>query len=346
MYEQRREDHREHRGEDKQQLACFLEEVLLHEIAAEEDGEGEYDRAYQQRHAEPPLPEGGSLERLDEFCKDEHHEHAQQGSQYKVAQHVEYESGDYGAAPFALHRGGIAAEGSVVFVFGLLDRPLYVAFGGPQHPDVTVLPLYDAPLEGFVAVLGVVVILLQAVVGLGVVLVVAADALAAVFVHGQKGFRTRHAGVAVNPCRGVEEDGLVHAGGVGLVTEYEALGLGGGGKAPSAAPDRALHAEAVGGNGYAVGNDLFFLKDRGNTPQGLYEPLVAVYLHVCAFDDLVVGHLPLVEALVFAGGLAQGVGDIEGEVLVLGVKYERVFVAALYHLHHPVVLDVVALAHP
>ena len=171
--------------------------------------------------------------------------------------------------------------------------------------------------------------------------------IAAAFVHRQKVFGVVHAGIAVDLAERVEHYGLQFGARTVAGAQYLTLGIGyGDAGAARSALHGALHAQAVGGDGDAVGHVVFLVQHRRDTSQRFDEAFVAVDFQVHPFDNLVEWHLALVEVLVLLGSLTQRVGDVEGEILILGIEHQSILIAALYHAHHAVVLLVVTGAHP
>ena len=95
-----------------------------------------------------------------------------------------------------------------------------------------------------------------------------------------------------------------------------------------------------------VGQDLDLVEGRRQAPQGFRQVLIALDLEIDAAYDFVERHLLLLVVLVLFAHLLQGIGHVEGKVLVLRVEDEGQLVAALGHLHEPVVLDMVGLHQP
>ena len=96
----------------------------------------------------------------------------------------------------------------------------------------------------------------------------------------------------------------------------------------------------------AVGHDFQLAQDRWKTAERLGQVLIALDLKVHPADDFVERHPLLRVVLILPGDFVQGIGHVEGVVLVLGVEDERQLVATLGHLHQPLVLALVALVEP
>ena len=347
MDEERAQDDHQHHRENQQQVAGFGEEVLRHHRTADKDGEGEDNRSYEDGNTGASLLELRRAESFDGLGQGQHYEQAEQRRNDQITKHIEYETGDDWASPFALNCGGIATEIGIVFVAGLFKCTLAVTLGAAEYAQITVLAAEHTLLELLVAGLCVVVVLLETFVGFAIVLAVFSHLFAAALVHRQKVLGVEHTGVAVDLGEGVEHHGL-HVG-IGTMTgpHYFTLGVSYRDALAAGTPlQGALHAQAVGCHGDAIGHVVFLLQHRRNAAQRLDKTLVTIDFKVHPFDDLVVGHLALVEVLVFLCGLTQRVGDVEGEVLILGIEHQRILIAALYHAHHAVVLLVVTGAHP
>ena len=79
------------------------------------------------------------------------------------------------------------------------------------------------------------------------------------------------------------------------------------------------------------------------TSKRLDEAGVTVNLKVKIAHDAVVGHLVLLKRLEFPLDLLQRMAEVEGELLLLRVKFEREFVALLHDIDHLQVLLLIIL---
>ena len=97
--------------------------------------------------------------------------------------------------------------------------------------------------------------------------------------------------------------------------------------------------------GQAVRHHLHLPKFRRQTAQGLDEARIPVHLHIQAEHDAVIGRAVLVEVVVFPGHLLQGIADVKGVILLLGIQHQGQVVAQLDNLHHLLVLQGILAFH-
>ena len=86
---------------------------------------------------------------------------------------------------------------------------------------------------------------------------------------------------------------------------------------------------------------LYLLHHRRQSPQGLDQSGIAVYLVVQAADDMVIRPAVLAEVLIVGSHLLQGVGQVERHLLFLRVEQDRELVRLRDDVNHPLVLTVI-----
>ena len=95
--------------------------------------------------------------------------------------------------------------------------------------------------------------------------------------------------------------------------------------------------------GEAVGHQFHFRQHWRETAERFNQTGIAVDLDAQLRHDAVVGSAVLIEVFVFLGHLLQGITDVEGVVLFLGIQHQRLVVAFLGDFHHMLVLPFVIL---
>ena len=97
--------------------------------------------------------------------------------------------------------------------------------------------------------------------------------------------------------------------------------------------------------GQAVRHHFHFPELRRQTAERLNQARIPVYFHVNGRHNAVVGRSVLVEVVEFLAHLLQGIADIEGVVLLLGIQHQGQVVAFLDDVHHFLVLHIVPGSH-
>ncbi len=348
--EQRYQDGGQHPRINEQQARRFLEEILLHQLGGDHHGQGEDHHAAQQGGKRASLPEILGLEPLDFLAEAPDAQVAQQGGQQDVEDDERDESQDHRSAPFTLAQGkGIgAAVADAVFAAGVLGCHPDVAGQGTDHFEVIVLTVDEnAFADEPVSVPGVVVTLFQPAAHGFIVVAVHDDAVAGGRVHLQQVQRVSQTGVAVLAALFVEIEGFVvtffvsehvhqSAGRRLHVVVVRVVMLGAVHVRVAVHVADVLvfcraddveailmvmqafpHQDRVHHSGKAVGNQVDLVEDGREAAQGFGQMFIALDFEVEAGYDLVEGHPLFRIVLILPGHFFQGIGHVEGVVLIL-----------------------------
>ena len=107
-----------------------------------------------------------------------------------------------------------------------------------------------------------------------------------------------------------------------------------------------VHLDAVVAIAQAVRQIGDILQLGRQAAQGLDQAGIALDLDVQLAGDLVVRQAVGIEILVFLGHGFQGIGQVEGVLLLLRIEHERQLVALLHDGDHPLVLLTVLFGQP
>ena len=107
-----------------------------------------------------------------------------------------------------------------------------------------------------------------------------------------------------------------------------------------------MHIQGVVVVGQAVRHHFQVPQFRRKAAQGLDEAGIPVYLHIQGGHNAVVRGAGFVEVPEFLGHLFQGIADIKGVVLLLGIQHQGQVVALFDNVHHALALNGVLAFHP